>query len=46
MPINEQAKEGLAFAKALNALNDEAKKVLGEKLGEAVKAVEKALYKS
>ncbi|KAH7706191.1 hypothetical protein AAVH_26584 [Aphelenchoides avenae] len=43
--INEQAKEGEALHKLYDGLNDEAKKVVGEKLKEAAEAVEKALYK-
>ncbi|KAH7707668.1 hypothetical protein AAVH_25084 [Aphelenchoides avenae] len=43
--INEQAKEGEELHKLYNGLSDEDKKVVGEKLQEAAKAVEQALYK-
>ncbi|KAH7706193.1 hypothetical protein AAVH_26586 [Aphelenchoides avenae] len=43
--INEQAKEGEALHQLYDGLNDEAKKLVGEKLKEAAKAVEQALYK-
>lgn len=42
--INEQSKEVDQVINIFGALNDKDKKVVGEKLKEALEAVEKALY--